>query len=431
MIVIIGAGLTGLSIACHLKKGTYKIFEQEAGIGGLCRSHLIDGFTFDYTGHLLHLKDPATERFLKKLLPARLAKIERHAGVYCQGRYLPYPFQANLYGLPPEVVCECITGFIEASMKPRPAFRNANFRQWVQGTFGEGIARHFFIPYNEKLWCRDLRKLTSEWAGWSVPRPTLQEVVRGALGIRNIGMGYNASFYYPLQGGIQILPEALGKRTTQAELGKKIVSINLARKTITLQNGQTQSYDRLVSTMPLPALLRLIEDVPPAFKKAAGKLAYVSVHNINIGINRPQVSDYHWIYFPQPDMPFYRVGFYSNFSPHMAPRNTSSLYIEIASNPFAAKKTGTLLAESINGLQQCGILRKKDRVVAQHAATIKYAYVVFDKFRNSLLPSVFAYLKKRGVISAGRYGSWTYDSMEDSLIQGKKIAGILSRCRES
>jgi len=293
------------------------------------------------------------------------------------------------------------------------------------------IARHFFIPYNGKLWCRDLRKLTCEWAGWSVPRPTLQEVVRGALGIRNIGMGYNASFYYPMQGGIQILPDALGKKITQVELKKKIVSINLARKTLTLQEGQTQAYDWLVSTMPLPALLRLIEDVPAAFKKAAGKLAFVSVHNINIGINRPQVSDYHWIYFPQPDLPFYRVGFYSNFSPRMAPRNTSSLYIEIASNPSVKKDAATLLPASINGLRQCGILKKKDRVVAQHASTIKYAYVVFDKFRSSLLPSVFAYLNKHGVISAGRYGSWTYDSMEDSLVHGKKIAGILKRRRES
>ena len=109
----------------------------------------------------------------------------------------------------------------------------------------------------------------------------------------------------------------------------------------------------------------------------------------------------------------------------MAPRNTSSLYIEIASNTSVKKDAVTLLPASINGLQRCGILKKKDRIVARHATTIKYAYVVFDKLRSSLLPSVFAYLKKHGVISAGRYGSWTYDSMEDSLIQGKKIAGSL------
>jgi protoporphyrinogen oxidase len=178
--------------------------------------------------------------------------------------------------------------------------------------------------------------------------------------------------------------------------------------------------------MPLPALLRLIEDIPAAYKNAAGKLSHVSVHNINIGVNRQRVSDYHWVYFPEPDLPFYRVGFYSNFSPHMAPRNTSSLYIEISSRPAAPQDPATLLAASIDSLRQCGILKKKDRIVAQHATTIDYAYVVFDRLRSALLPPVVACLKKNGVLSAGRYGGWTYDSMADALVQGKRIAGTLA-----
>jgi protoporphyrinogen oxidase len=427
MIAIVGAGLTGLSAAFHLKNRSYRIFEQEDTPGGLCRSTEADGFTFDYTGHLLYIKNSYTHRMLKNILPGKFIKIIRKSAVYYKGKYLPYPFQANTYGLPKEVVFECVMGFIDTYMNRSARQGSSNFRDWVIKTFGKGISEHFFIPYNEKLWQMDLRRLTSEWASWSVPRPTLQEVIQGALGIQNIGMGYNPSFFYPRKGGIEILPRALSKNIKNINFGKKLASVNLSKRCIIFHDGEEVSYDALVSTIALPQLLSRVEDLPPLYKRASSKLCFVSVQNLNIGVNRERVSDYHWVYFPEPDFPFYRVGFYSNLSPGMAPKKTSSMYIEISSTTQNKKDYETIMEVSVDGLKRCGILKKGDRIVASNYAEIEYAYVVFDKFRKKTLPDIINYLKKHGVLSIGRYGAWTYSSMEDGLLQGREIAEKLKQ----
>ncbi len=425
MIVIIGAGLTGLSVARHLKNGSYRIFEKEDAPGGLCRSITVDGFTFDYTGHLLHCKHASTRRMLSRVLKGGLTEVTRKAAIYCRGTFLPYPFQANLFGLPKEVIYECVFGFLEKQLEKKPLRKNSTFKDWITHAFGEGMARHFFIPYNEKLWRTDLRNLTSDWASWSVPRPTLEEVVRGALGITNTGMGYNASFLYPSKGGIGLLPDALSASLKNLQTGTELVGLNAKKKKLFFSDGKELTYDRLVSTIPLPELLTKIEDLPKTYTQAAPKLSFVSVQNLNIGVNRKNVSDYHWIYFPEPEFPFYRVGFYSNFSDKVAPKNTSSLYVEISTTRRKKKDFAALQEQAVGALQRCGILKKGDRIIVSNYQDIDYAYVIYDRFRQHTLPGVERYLNRHGIISAGRYGAWQYSAMEDSLVAGREIAGLI------
>ncbi len=425
MKVIIGAGLTGLAAARYLR-GSCRVYEKEQDAGGLCRSVVADGFTFDYTGHLLHLRDASLRRRIMRMLPDTFENITRNAAVYCCGTFLPYPFQANLYGLPREVVAECLTSFVRACRTGKKTSARNDFRDWVTGCFGESIARLFFIPYNEKLWQSDLRELTSEWAGWSVPRPSLDEVVRGALGITATGMGYNATFLYPRAGGIGVLPEALCRGVRSVAYGKELASVNLADRTVGFADGESVAYEHLVSTIPLPDLLGRVEDLPRRYRDTARGLRYVSVHNLNIGINRERITPYHWIYFPEHDFPFYRVGCYTNFTPAMAPRGTSSLYIEISAKPDTPVSFGHLLDASLEGLHRCGIMKKGDRIVSACFKTIPHAYVLYDRFRERRLPRIMTYLASRNVTSAGRYGGWEYSSMEDALHAGMHIADRLS-----
>ncbi len=208
-IVVIGGGLAGLSGAYHLQEFEPLVFEREDRVGGLCRSFAQDGFTFDVTGHLVHLKKPYTQELIDQILPGAFTKYERQAAIYSKSVTTPYPFQANTYGLPLEVVQECLVGFVESLGSNHT--ESKNFHEWVLKTFGSGIAKHFMLPYNEKFWKRDLRTITADWVSWSIPKPTLEEVVNGALGMTNTGMGYNPRFSYPKEGGIQCLPEALAK----------------------------------------------------------------------------------------------------------------------------------------------------------------------------------------------------------------------------
>ena len=199
----------------------------------------------------------------------------------------------------------------------------------------------------------------------------------------------------------------------------------MSKKCATFQDGRQVTYESLVSTIPLPQLMELIEDLPISYKNAASKLRFVSVLNLNIGINRENISGYHWIYFPEPEFPFYRVGFYTNFSKNIAPKKTSSMYIEISHLPGTKVDSKALTDASIDALRRCGILRKTDSIIAKACADIKYGYVIFDRFHKKKLSAAVSYLQKNNIFPAGRYGAWTYSSMEDSIVRGREIAKVL------
>jgi protoporphyrinogen oxidase len=431
-IVILGGGLAGLSAGYHLIDHDPVVFEKESSIGGLCRSFSQDGFTFDCTGHLIHLKHPYTKELISSILPDAFSSHERRAAIYSKSTMTPYPFQANTYGLPPETVKECVMGFIE-SMSGCTNGGPKNFHDWVLQTFGTGIAKHFMLPYNEKFWKQDLRTITADWVSWSIPKPTLEEVINGALGLTNKGMGYNPRFLYPTRGGIECLPQALARPLRRVRTGEPVERIDTKKKYVRLASGEQHPYDLLISTLPLPLTYRLLEESPEALLAASQKLQAISVLNINLGIDRPDIHDQHWIYFPEDHYIFSRVGFPMNFSRSVAPPGTSSIYIEITHRPNARPGIDEAVERSIAGLKQCGILQPDDRVLTTHVLDINCAYVVFDKNRQRHLQSLIDYLESVDIFTAGRYGRWDYHSMEDSILSGKsaaeKVALRLEPCR--
>jgi protoporphyrinogen oxidase len=427
-IVVIGGGLAGLSAAHHLAENEPTVFERESEVGGLCRSFTQDGFTFDCTGHLIHLKNQYTKDLIARLLPDAFDSHERLAAIYSKQTVTPYPFQANTYGLPPEVVKECLVGFME-SLRSGPSEAAKNFHDWNLQTFGSGIAKHFMLPYNEKFWKQDLRGITADWVSWSIPKPSLEEVVNGALGLTNKGMGYNPRFIYPKKGGIDCLPQALGRSVQKIYTHESVEFVDLKTKYVRLTSGREEPYDYLVSTVPLPLLFRMLKQGSDSLQHAAQGLKAISVLNINIGVNRPRVSDQHWIYFPEDQFVFSRIGFPMNFSAAVAPAGTSSIYIEITHQPGERPPLEETYDRAISGLQKCGILRPDDRILTRHVLDIKHAYVVFDEHRQSHLHQLTEYLESQSVFTAGRYGRWDYYSMEDSILSGKAASDkIMTAC---
>ena len=427
MIVVLGAGLAGLSAAFHLQDHLdVVVLEREDRPGGLCRSIVKDGFTFDLTGHLLHLRKPEIKALVADLIPEdRFQKIDRRAFIHSHGVFTPYPFQVNTHGLPKEVVAECLIGFAEA-MNAAPAgaeeVARLSFKQWVLRTFGSGIARHFMIPYNEKLWLTDLDEVTCDWVSWSIPRPSLAEVVEGALGISRKAFGYNPSFLYPREGGIQILPSALAARVNEVHCNEEIVSVDAARRTVATRGGRTIAYDRLVSTMPLPRLLSITRGLPAAMEEWAAGLRHVAVINLNLGVGRVVHPDKHWVYFPEKDFVFYRAGFPASFTPTAAPGGCSSIYLEIAARPSERLDEAQLFARAEEGLVRAGILEARDEILTRAAFHIDPAYVIYDQHRRRRLPDLLEALAGKGIHSIGRYGAWYYNSMEESLADGRALA---------
>ncbi|HKY39711.1 MAG TPA: FAD-dependent oxidoreductase [Polyangiaceae bacterium] len=418
-VAVLGAGLTGLSASLELSRqgARHRLFEREKLAGGHAVTIEEQGFRFDRTGHLLHLRDPRMQALAEDLLrPEQYRRLQRRSAVFSHGVYTRYPFQANTFGLPPEVALECLSGFLEAHFardKPEPK----SFEEYCKLHFGRGISRHFMLPYNSRLWGVAPSEITSEWCQRFVPLPRLEDVLRGAIGAQPPELGYNTSFLYP-ELGMGMFSAALSARTP-VELGRAPRSIDLPGRRLGFDD-ESVAFDVLVSSIPLPVLLRLLEPLPAEVARAAGKLRSTHLHYLDLGLSVPNPNPYHWIYVPEEKYPFYRVGCYTHFSEKLGPPGKSSLYVELTDR--RAPNADRVLAEVVTGLRELGLLKSAQDIELCRLRTIEHAYVIYDHEHRSALDVIEPFLLAQRVISTGRYGGWNYSSMEDALLMGQSAA---------
>ena len=429
--LILGAGLTGLSCAYHLG-GDYLLVEKESEPGGIVRTRIRNnGFLCDGTGHWLHLRNSYMKELAAKLLPDQLVEHERKAVIHLHGAFTPYPFQANTYGLPREVVLDCLLGLLKArhpedfGLQP-PSGVPKNFREWIVRTFGEGISRHFMVPYNEKLLGISLDELRPEYAERFIPRPSLEDVVKGALGLSRESLGYNAKFVYPREGGISSLPRAFAQNLKIPPIyNTTVTKVDYRARTAALSDGREVRYKHLLNTAPLPKFLALMSDLPTEVREAVSLLRATTVHYFDIGVRGPGdiASQYHWIYFPEPDFIFYRAGSYSAVHADAAPAGCRSYYVEMSGGAAELlKKPEELKKRVLGDLRRARVLSDQDEILFMELCEIPFAYVVFDQNYERCRQTIFDFLAGEGIVTAGRWGGWGYGGMEDAMIDGKTAA---------
>ena len=423
-VVVLGAGLTGLSAAFHLRdrRVAAELFERETRPGGACRTVERDGFSFDLTGHLLHLARAESQELLRSLgVTAALRAHRRRAGVALAGAVTPYPIQINTYRLPREVRRDCLLGFVETRMRPEdPTDEQASFADWVLSRFGEGFARHFFFPYNRKLYCTDPAELTTEWVGRYVPRPSVADVIEGSLGLYRKPVGYNATFLYPRRGGIQLLADALAAAGGPLRLGTTVRAVHLGERELVLDSGETVRWDALVATAPLPHLAALTLDLPADLRSTAARLRAVGVVNLNLGVRGPAPRREHWLYVPEERFPFYRVGIPSNHG-SLAPPGCHTLSVEV-SVPTGAPVPVDLAERCLAGLSELGLLRDRSDIEVTEQIRLDPAYVIFDSARPASVAALRDHYRTCGVLLSGRWAEWKYSTMEDALWDGAAVA---------
>jgi protoporphyrinogen oxidase len=425
--VIAGGGLAGLSCARELGSG-FTLLEAEDRLGGLVRTEVAQGFSFDFTGHWFHARDAEVRALVEgRWLRGNLLEVERRALVHSEGVWTEFPYQHNLHGLPARIVAECLIGFVQATLgETGRALRERPLRdaaEFIQRHLGDGFARHFMLPYNRKLFTVPCEELSPEWGGRFIPRPTLEEVVRGALGIPPGGAGYNATFWYPREGGIEGLARGIAADLTDGEvrLGARIAALDLARRRVRLASGEEIAYGELVFTLPLSSVARLI-DGPADVLEEARKLRSVGVTVVEIGADDAGGKRFHWAYFPEERFRFYRVGSPSEVNPRLAPEGMRSFAVEFShAGPI---DPGPLAAHAVESLHGLGLLDRA-RVRLLRTRTIPVAYVLFDHHHAAARAHVVAHLRRHGVHVAGRYGNWEYSSMEDAILSGRAAARAL------
>jgi protoporphyrinogen oxidase len=428
-VVILGGGLTGISAAVHLRL-PWILFEKENRLGGHARTDQKDGFFFDKTGHWLHLRDPDTQRLVGEALPDGMEPVARKARVFSNGVLTRYPFQANLHGLPPDVIKECLMGVIAAKSAP-PATEPANFEEYCQRHFGAGISRHFMVPYNEKLWGVPPTEITAAWCSRFVPLPNLEQIVAGAVGAGPPEMGYNVSFVYPKRGGIETFTRALVGR-----MGAGVVHtatspdvIDYRRREIEV-GGERIPYRAVVASIPLPELLKRMPDLPPEIEAHAARLRCTTLRYLNVATRSKPPADWHWIYVPEKKYPFYRVGIFTNAMASMAPAGHGALYVELADRAPLTDLEATT-REVAQGLAAAGAIADPGDILFADPKFLQYAYVVFDEHYYPATTAIFRFLESHAIFPRGRYGSWTYNAMEDCVMAGREVAATIESLTEN
>lgn len=422
--VVLGGGLAGLTAAWHLLPEPVLVIEKENMVGGVCRTVRRGGFTFDYTGHLLHFKHPGIRQWVFDLLGENvLTEYHRKAWIYVYGRWVHYPFQVHLHDLPADVAYECLNGFIRLLLENPTPHPGDSFQTWILHTFGSGIANHFMFPYNRKFWHCDLQELTTDWVSWSIPRPDLQDVLKGSLGIADKDYGYNPKFWYPREGGIQVLPDAIAKNLSDIVLGVGASRVFWKERIVSTSDGNSYPYQELIATLPLPTLVNMLHPPVPILKREASKLKALTVLNYNLGIRGTPPVDAHWVYFPEKHFVFYRVGIASAFSPNMAPQGTYSLYVELTlpeSQEFPEPEK--FRSSILQGLLECQLLSSENDIVIEYPLIIHPAYVIFDRSRKEAVAKIRTFLSGQGIYTVGRFAEWEYYSMDDTMDSARRLA---------
>jgi protoporphyrinogen oxidase len=432
--LILGGGLAGLS-AAHFLQRPWRLLEKTERVGGLIKTDILDGCYFDPTGHWLHLRDPEIKELVNTLwLPGQMVTIQRKAAIFSRGVFTRFPYQVNTHGLPADVISENLTGYVEAVYGEKGrALREReprNFEEFILRYMGEGFAKNFMVPYNQKLWTVHPRELSSEWVGRFVPRPTLKEVVDGALGAGSDALGYNASFLYPREGGIESLARAMLSHLKGGEVSVRTepAAIDWKARRVTLSDGRTVGYSELLSTIALPQLVGLLAQgasgVPAEVKAAVGRLRATTVTYVRVAARGKNRQPWHWIYLPEPEFKTYRIGAPSAVYAPLAPPDTATFSVEYSHHGELSPSQCEQYA--VEDLVRSRMMGSEDEVLFASAKEIPNAYVLFDEAYGLAKAEILRFLEHARIVTAGRYGLWEYSSMEDAILGGRASARALN-----
>jgi protoporphyrinogen oxidase len=425
-IVIIGAGPTGLGAGYRLQELGHEdwvILEATDRVGGLATSFTDDaGFTYDIGGHVMFSHYPYYDDLVEKLMGGDYTELTREAWIWMEDRFIPYPFQNNVKDLAPETVLECVLGLIEAQ---RASHDPANFREWVDAIMGAGIAKHFMLPYNFKVWATPAELMNYVWIGERVSVVDVEAVLRNVIfDEAAVSWGPNNTFRYPLRGGTGFLYESLREFVDDhLELETPVEYVDVDAKEVRTRDGRRWPYDVLLSTMPLNRLVERTTSAPDRVRDAATQLRWSGSHIVGVGVDRPANSTKNWIYFPEPDVPFYRVTYLSNYSPYITPKPDQTLFLtETSFSPHKPEDETTIVDRVVDGLVKTQLMDDEDReriVTTWHCAPAM-SYPIPSIERDAALGTIQPWLREHGVYSRGRFGAWLYEigNMDHSAMQG-------------
>jgi len=380
------------------------------------------GFIFDEGPHVSFTKHERLQQLFAKSVEDKYEVIRSRPNNYWKGHWVKHPAICNLYGLPTDLVVNSLRDFVEAQNAPQQPIHN--YADWLTASYGKTFAEVFPMEYGLKYHTTTADNMSTDWLGPRLYRPKLEEVLLGALSPVTPDVHYVTDVRYPSHDGFVSYLNLLPKQT-ELQLGHQLVRLNPKTQELHFANGTVTGYDSVISSVPLTELIPMIVGAPADVVAAAKKLACTSCVMINLGINRPDLSEGQWTYFYDRDICFTRLSFPHMFSPHTVPPGCGSIQAEI----YFSKKYRPLerapqdyVPDVISDLRRCGVLREDDRILFTDVHVSHYAQIIFDLERANALAVVHGYLEDIGVAFCGRYGDWLYIWTDEAFISGENAA---------
>jgi protoporphyrinogen oxidase len=429
-VAVLGSGMGGLGAAHALRSAGRKavVYDKNHYPGGHTSSHIREGFTFDEGPHVSFTGVERLKSMFSSAIGGNFESINAYIDNYWKGHWVRHPVVTNLYGLPAEVRVQVLKDFIESRQEKEPVIRN--YEDWLVASYGRAYAEMFPMQYTRKYHTTDAANLSTEWVGPRLYQAKLEEVLLAAVAPATPNIHYVQDYRYPTDGGFAaFLRDFIS--STNIELDHAVVGVEPDSGNLRFASGRTAHHDRIVSSIPLPDLIPMIDGTPRHVREAADKLACTTVVLVNLGVDREDLSKASWTYFYDEEFPFSRVSFPRTFSPRTCPPGTGSIQCEV----YFSRKYRPLtespescIEPTIAGLRRCGVLRATDQIVFREAMLIPYANIIFDLERESALTTVHGYLDDIGIGYCGRYGEWGYLWSDESFLSGERaVERLLTR----
>lgn len=414
-IVIIGSGISGLGASYALqKKGLNPIIlEKDEDYGGLCSSFEINGFRFDRFVHLSHTQNEEVKDLFRLSSPEIITHVPNPYNIY-KRTWIKHPAQNNLCPLSEEEKQLIIKDFLH---RPQQYDKIENYEQWLRLQYGDYFAEHFPMVYTRKYWMKEARDLRTEWVGNRLYQPSVEEVIQGSKSLNTPNTYYAKEMRYPKTGGFKGFLREFAKNA-DIRYKEQVCKIDVENKKIHTTAGHIYDFDRLISSMPLPDIIRCTSNNPDAVLSAANKLEWTSGYHISLGLKNKNIPPYLWWYIYDEDILSARVYSPSLKSPDNAPDGCCSLQIEV----YCKKDTYSedkMMEGTVGKLVEMNIINPED-ILFTHIGYEEYANIIFSEPIYDCRKTVCDYLATKGIKTIGRFGEWDYLWSDQSLMSGIK-----------
>ena len=447
MYTILGAGLSGISVADHLEKAgiSYQIFEGKAHGGGHIFSENVDGFIWDEGPHVSFTQHEYVKKYFEENCGQAFLEYPTSPANFYKNNWIPHPAQTNMYAIPEPLRSECLIDLASIRIPTASETVQKNYREWLEYAFGKTFAETFPVVYTKKYWTTGPENLDIDWIGKRVYFPEASEMAESAKGPLNKKTHYVGKVRYPANGGYYSYIKSVEKRL-KVQYNKRLSQIWFNSRKLLFEDGQTVIYDKLINTLPLPLLIAN-SDAPFKIKRAAEKLKCSKLLLLNFVVNHPAVISNQWVYVYDESFYSTRISFTELFAPSNGETGKCGIQVEVYFSAYRplAEPIDVIENKVLNELVKMQLINAVTDVKSSHTKWIEWANVIFDHERVEAQNEIFSWLETVGmtretddlapmtdwlekvkqhngdVIMAGRFAQWKYYWTDDCVMRAKNI----------